>query len=84
MIRTLDTVSGAARFGVTGTIVALGWLGDGIINSLFWSLVLTGSLGAAIPVLIVGYTTDRFDIIATRIAHIILPSSNPFRIIDES
>lgn len=83
MIGTLDMVSGVVHFLVTSIIVALGWLGDGIINSLFWSLVLTGSIGAAIPILIVGYTTDRFDVITKKIAHTILPSSNPFRVPDK-
>jgi hypothetical protein len=54
------------------TVLAL--LGHGIISSLFWRLLLAGSIGAAVAILIVGYTTNHFGLIVKRTAHIIFMS----------
>jgi hypothetical protein len=37
-------------------IAALGLMKEGSFNGLFWTLVLTGSIGAAIPVIFLSYT----------------------------
>jgi hypothetical protein len=54
--------------------VVLVWLGHGVLSSVFWRLVLAGSIGAAITILIVGYTANHFDLIAKKIVRIILMS----------
>jgi hypothetical protein len=41
-------------------VFALGLLREGSLGDLFWTLVLTGSVGMAIPVILLSYTSDFF------------------------
>lgn len=41
-------------------VFVLGLLREGSLANLFWTLVLTGSVGMAIPVILLSYTSDFF------------------------
>jgi hypothetical protein len=58
----------------SGISILLAWLGHGVLSSVFWRLVLTGSIGAAITILIVGYTANHFDFIVKKTVRIIFMS----------
>ena len=41
-------------------VFMLGLLWDGSFANLFWTLILTGSIGMAIPVIFLSYTSNLF------------------------
>jgi hypothetical protein len=59
---TSDIFSRKSHFLVSGTNAVFGWLGNGIINRLFWVLIRSGSIDAAVTILIVGYIASHFDV----------------------
>lgn len=59
---TSNIVSRKSHFMVSSTNIVFGWLGDGIVSRLFWVLIRTGAIDAAVTILIVGYIASHFDI----------------------
>jgi uncharacterized membrane protein len=41
-------------------VFVLGMLREGSLANLFWTLVLTGSVGMAVPVILLSYTSGLF------------------------
>jgi hypothetical protein len=58
----------------SGVSIILAWLGHGIFNSFFWRSVLAGSIGAAIIILIAGYTINHLDHIVKKTMSIVYMS----------
>jgi hypothetical protein len=58
--QTRNIASRAAGLLEKLNVLVLGLLREGSLANLFWTLVLTGSVGMAIPVILLSYTSDLF------------------------
>ncbi len=57
--------------GITNMVVRLG---NGVMNSLFWTFFLTGSIGMAVSVLVLGYAANHFGLPVKDALHRLLVS----------
>ena len=53
--KTFQTYS----LGITNVVARLG---NGVMNSLFWTFFLTGSISMAVSVLVLGYAANHFGL----------------------
>ena len=57
--------------GITNVVVKLG---NGVMNSLFWTFFLTGSVSMAVSVLVLGYAANHLGMPVKDVLHRLLIS----------